>query len=77
MEESEASLAKLQTQWGLFTKLGKPRDAAVKRSYVLSHGITRKSKWRVYQGVFGGFCSTNMPTIKRKHLIIFPSPEAL
>ena len=42
--ESDALLAKLQTQQGLFTKLHTPRDAAVRTSYVISHKIARKSK---------------------------------
>lgn len=43
-KESDALLAKLQTQQGLFTKLHTPRDAAVRTSYVISHKIARKSK---------------------------------
>ena len=42
--ESDALLAKLQTQQGLFTKLHTPRDAAFWTSYVISHKIARKSK---------------------------------
>ncbi|XP_078134287.1 general transcription factor II-I repeat domain-containing protein 2A-like [Sander vitreus] len=42
--ESDALLAKLQTQQGLFTKLHPPRDTAVRTSYVISHKIGRKSK---------------------------------
>lgn len=42
--ESDALLAKLQTQRGFFTKLHTPRDAAVRTSYVISHKIARKSK---------------------------------
>ena len=42
--ESDALLAKLQTQQGFFTKLHTPRDAAVRTSYVISHKIARKSK---------------------------------
>ena len=42
--ESDALLAKLQTQQVLFTKLHTPRDAAVRTSYVISHKIARKSK---------------------------------
>uniref|UniRef100_A0A3Q3WUG5 Uncharacterized protein n=1 Tax=Mola mola TaxID=94237 RepID=A0A3Q3WUG5_MOLML len=42
-KESKALLAKPQTQQGLFTELSKPRDAAVKTSYVLSHKIRVKT----------------------------------
>ncbi|XP_074513994.1 general transcription factor II-I repeat domain-containing protein 2A-like [Sebastes fasciatus] len=42
--ESDALLAKLQNQQGLFTKCCTSRDAAVKTSYVISHKIARKSK---------------------------------
>lgn len=41
---SVALLAKLQTQQGPFTKLNKPRNAAVRASYVISHKLARKSK---------------------------------
>lgn len=41
-KESDALLAKLQNQQGLFTKLCTSRDAAVKTSYVISHKIARK-----------------------------------
>uniref|UniRef100_A0A669BDA4 SPIN-DOC-like zinc-finger domain-containing protein n=1 Tax=Oreochromis niloticus TaxID=8128 RepID=A0A669BDA4_ORENI len=41
---SDALLAKLQTQQGLFTKLHTTREAAVRTSYVISHKIARKSK---------------------------------
>ena len=44
VRESDALLAKLQTQQGLFTKLHTSRDAAVSTSYVISHKIARKSK---------------------------------
>lgn len=37
--ESNALLAKLQTQRGFFTKLHTPRDVAVRTSYVISHKI--------------------------------------
>ena len=43
-KESDALLAKLQNQQGLFTKCCTSRDAAVKTSYVISHKIARKSK---------------------------------
>lgn len=43
-QESDALLAKLQTQQGLFMKLHTHRDAAVRTSYVISHKIARKSK---------------------------------
>lgn len=41
---SEALLAKLQKQQGLFTKLHTSRDAATKTSFVISHKIAKYSK---------------------------------
>ena len=41
---SEALLAKLQKQQGLFTKLHTARDAATRTSFVISHKIAKNSK---------------------------------
>ncbi|KAJ4926780.1 hypothetical protein JOQ06_014526 [Pogonophryne albipinna] len=43
-KESDALLAKLQSQQQLFTKHSTSRDAAVKTNYVLFHKIAKKSK---------------------------------
>lgn len=63
-KDSEALIAKWQTQQGLFTKQFALRDAAVKMSYVRSHKVTIKSKefsGREFITVFGGLWCANVP----------------
>ena len=43
-KESDALLAKLQSQQNIFTKRSTSRDAAVETSYVLSHKNAKRSK---------------------------------
>ena len=75
---SEAMLAKLQKQQGIFTKLSTSRDGAIKTSFVISHKITKNSK-PFSDGEFIKECLVDSAALicreKKKHLRMCPSPD--